>query len=165
MSSSIIGYVNETQLATETAALADLYRSHGDHFRRVAYLATGSREAAEDLVQEAYLRVRQRWDELDVPAAYLRVVLVNLCMAWNGRSAMARERIVAAPREVIEGPEIDETWDLLTSLPRDQRVVLVLRYYDDLSTEEIARILGTNPATVRTRIHRALSKLRRDLSK
>lgn len=165
MPSSIIGCVNETQVATEGAGLADLYRSHGDHFRRVAYLATGSREAAEDLVQEAYLRVQQRWDELDVPAAYLRVVLVNLCMAWNGRSAMERERIVAARGQVIEAPEIDETWGLLTDLPRDQRVVLVLRYYDDLSTEEIARILGINPGTVRTRIHRALSKLRREQSR
>ena len=145
--------------------IADLYRSHGDRLRRTAYLATGSREVAEDLVQEAFLRVQQRWDHLDEPAAYLRVVVVNLCLSWQNRAGVERRQLASSAPAPVDEPAIDETWDLLAHLPRDQRVVLVLRYYDDLTTDEIGRVLDVNPATVRTRLHRALSRLRRELSK
>ena len=64
----------------------------------------------------------------------------------------------------VEPPEIDETWDLLATLPRDQRVALVLRYYEDLPVDEIARIMECRPATARTRIHRALAKLREEMT-
>lgn len=144
--------------------IADLYRSHVDRLRRVAFLATGSSEAAEDLVHEAYVRVHQRWHELEEPAAYLRVVTVNLCLGWQGRAARERtyERTLRAA--TVEPPLLDETWALLAKLPADQRVVLVLRYYEDLTTDDIAALLEVKTATVRTRIHRALSKLRKELS-
>jgi RNA polymerase sigma factor (sigma-70 family) len=64
----------------------------------------------------------------------------------------------------VEPPEIDETWDLLATPPRDQRVALVLRYYEDLPVDEIARVTGCRPATARTRIHRALAKLREEMT-
>ena len=63
-----------------------------------------------------------------------------------------------------EVPEVDETWDRLATLPRDQRVALVLRYYEDLPDHEIAEVMGCAPATVRTRIHRALAKLREEMT-
>jgi RNA polymerase sigma factor (sigma-70 family) len=76
---------------------------------------------------------------------------------------MARER---EPRVggLVDPPEIDETWTLLASLPHDQRVALVLRFYEDLPVDEIAAVMGCRPATVRTRIHRALTKLRKEMT-
>jgi RNA polymerase sigma-70 factor (ECF subfamily) len=62
-------------------------------------------------------------------------------------------------------PEIDETWRLLASLSSEQYVVLVLRYYEDLSHQDIARIIGRPPATVRTRVRRGLRALRKELDK
>jgi RNA polymerase sigma factor (sigma-70 family) len=64
----------------------------------------------------------------------------------------------------VEPPEIDETWEQLAALPRDQRVALVLRYYEDLPDDEIAAVMGCRPATVRTRIHRALTRLRKEMT-
>ena len=152
--------------ATPTDAdggLTALYRSQRDRMRRVAYLMTGEAAVAEEIVQDAFLRVHGRWDTIDTPGAYLRRTVVNLCLAWRRRTALARER---TPRGDgwVDPPELDETWALLARLTREQRVALVLRYYEDLPDDEIARIMGCRPATVRTRIHRALQALRKEMT-
>ena len=143
--------------------LTALYRSQRDRLRRVAYLMTGNAAVAEEIVHDAFLRVHGRWDTIDTPGAYLRRTVVNLCLAWRERSALARER---TPRSDgwVDPPELDETWALLARLTREQRVALVLRYYEDLPDEDIARIMGCRPATVRTRIHRALKALRKEMT-
>jgi RNA polymerase sigma factor (sigma-70 family) len=157
------GVTTETRAGPGTEAFERLYRNQRDRLRRVAYLMTGQAAVAEELVQDAFVPVHQRWSEIDQPVAYLRTTLVNLCLAWKGRSAMGRER---EPRTVgwVEQPEIDETWARLAELPHDQRVVLVLRYYEDMTIGDIAAMVGVLPATVRTRIHRALEKLRKEMS-
>jgi RNA polymerase sigma factor (sigma-70 family) len=143
--------------------LASLYRGSRDRLRRLAYLMTGQAAVAEEIVHDAFVRAHGRWDTIEMPAAYLRRTVVNLCLAWRSRDAMARER---TPRVggTVELPELDETWALLAELPRDQRVALVLRYYEDLPDDEIARVMGCRPATVRTRIHRALATLRKEMT-
>jgi DNA-directed RNA polymerase specialized sigma24 family protein len=60
-------------------------------------------------------------------------------------------------------PELDETWALLRALPERQRMALVLRFYEDLSEAEIARLLGCRPGTVKSLIHRGLAKVRKDI--
>src|SRR5688572_28708064 len=72
--------------------LAVLYRDQRDRLRRVAYLMTGQAAVAEEIVHDAFVRIHDRWRDLDTPAAYLRRTVVNLCLAWRSRSAMARER-------------------------------------------------------------------------
>lgn len=147
----------------QIAEFTRLYTGQRDRLRRVAYLMTGQAAVAEDIVHEAFLRVHDRWQSIDAPAGYLRTTVVNLCLAWRNRAALARER---TPRSGgwIDPPELDETWELLARLPHDQRVVLVLRYYEDLPDDEIAAVMGCRPATVRTRIHRALRKLRKEMT-
>jgi RNA polymerase sigma factor (sigma-70 family) len=61
-------------------------------------------------------------------------------------------------------PELDEMWALLQALPPDLRAVLVLRFYEDLPDSEIARVVGCAPVTVRTRAHRAITKLRKEMT-
>jgi RNA polymerase sigma factor (sigma-70 family) len=140
-----------------------LYKTERDRLRRVAYLMTGQQADAEEIVHDAFLRIHDRLGAVDSPAAYLRTTVVHLCLARRSRAALAARR--TPPGNVaVELPELDETWHLLERLPRDQRVALVLRCYEDLSTDEIAQLTGCRPTTVRTRIHRALHKLRREMT-
>jgi RNA polymerase sigma factor (sigma-70 family) len=145
--------------------VALLYASHRDRLRRLAYLMTGQREAADEIVHDAFARVQRRWDGIDSPAAYVRVTVVNLCLNWRRHAAIERERTPRPLRAdaVVPPPEIDETWDALARLPHDQRVAVVLRYYEDLPIDAIAQAMDCPAATVRTRIHRALSKLRQEM--
>jgi RNA polymerase sigma-70 factor (sigma-E family) len=155
--------MTETRAGPGAEEFTLVYNSQRDRLRRVAYLMTGQAAVAEELVHDAFVRLHQRWDGVDVPAAYLRTTLVHLCLAWRDRAAMGRAR---EPRSGgwVEQPEIDETWEQLATLPRDQRVALVLRYYEDLPDHEIAAVMGCPQATVRTRIHRALAKLREEMT-
>lgn len=140
-----------------------VYRAERNRLRRVAYLMTGQQAVADELVHDAFVRLHERWETVEVPAAYLRTTLVRLCLTWRDRAAMGAAR---EPRTAgwVEPPEIDETWTLLASLPHDQRVALVLRFYEDLPVDEIARVMGCRPATARTRIHRALARLRKEMT-
>ena len=147
----------------DTVAFTRLYTDQRDRLRRLAYLMTGEAAVAEEIVQDAFLRVHHRWQQIETPAGYLRTTVVNLCRTWRNRASLARQRV---PRHVgwVDPPELDETWELLTRLPPEQRAALVLRYYEDLPDGEIAALLGCRPATVRTRIHRALRQIRKEMT-
>lgn len=160
------GPVPDPSTDESAEGVAHLYASHRDRMRRVAYLMTGQWEAAEEIVHDAFARVQRRWAGIDTPAAYLRTVVVNLCLNWRRHAAIERER-TPRPRpadDVVSPPEIDETWHALARLPRDQRAAVVLRYYEDLSVDAIAQVMECPAATVRTRIHRGLSKLRQEMT-
>jgi RNA polymerase sigma-70 factor (sigma-E family) len=130
---------------------------------RLAHLLTGSNAIAEEIVQEAFVRVHERFDTLQVPAAYLRTVVTNLSRSHLRRAR--RERHLLLDRVTVElPPEIDETWKAVVALPFDQRAVLVLRYYADLTEAEVASVLNCRVGTVKSRHHRALTKLRQELS-
>jgi RNA polymerase sigma-70 factor (sigma-E family) len=150
-------------LTADESGFDTLYRDHRDRLRRTAYLMTGQAAIAEEIVHDAFIRVHNRWSSIDTPGAYLRRTVVNLCLAWRQRDTMARERLPRPPAPV-ELPEIDETWALLTRLSPEQRVAVVLRFYEDLPTDEIAQIMGCRTATVRTRIHRAINVLRKEMT-
>lgn len=155
--------ITETSAEPVDEAFTLVYRAERNRLRRVAHLMTGQTAVAEELVHDAFVQLHQRWGTVEVPAAYLRTTLVRLCLAWRDRAEMGRAR---EPRTVdrVDPPEIDETWELLATLPQDQRVALVLRFYEDLPVDEIARVMGCRPATARTRIHRALAKLREEMT-
>jgi DNA-directed RNA polymerase specialized sigma24 family protein len=126
---------------------------------RLAWLMTGSRELAEDVVQDAFVQVNLRWSTIDTPVAYLRVAVVN------GTRAHARRvsRVLAVPGEPVRPvlpPDLDETWQLLTQLSARQREALVLRFYADLSFEQIASALQCRLGTAKSLVHRGLARLR-----
>lgn len=155
--------MTETRAGAGAEEFTRVYRSERNRLRRVAYLMTGQSAVAEELVHDAFVQLHQRWTAVDVPAAYLRTTVVRLCLTWRDRTAMGQARETRSA-DRVEPPEIDETWDLLATLPRDQRVALVLRYYEDLPVVDIARVMGCRPATARTRIHRALARLRKEMT-
>src|SRR5579859_2745450 len=137
---------------------------------RTAYLLTGERGAAEDVLQMTLLRTASRWRVAQrAPEAYARRVLVNL----------VRDRRRRAVRRVAEEPLQEELWrdgfctdhadaiagrgevfDALARLPADQREVLVLRFYGDLSVAETAAATGVSEGTVKSRTNRALAHMR-----
>ena len=153
-----------TETDVESPDLDRLYRSERDRLRRLAYLMTGRQHVADEVVHDAFVRLHPRLDRIDAPPAYLRATVVNLCLEWRRRAALARERAPRPAPEWAEPPEIDETWRLLARLPAEQRAVVVLRFYEDLPLAAIAEVLGCRPATVRTRLHRALAKLRKEMT-
>lgn len=131
---------------------------------RIAFLIIGSRAVAEEIAQDAFAGLFTRFDKVDNPTAYVRTAVVRGAVSWKKRRAMETDRLarVAEPGPTGIG-ETDTTWDALRALRPERRAVLVLRYYEDLSHAQIADLLGCPVATVRTRLHRGLSDLRKEL--
>lgn len=143
----------------------------GEALVRFALMLCGDRGRAEDLAQTVLARAYPRWARISAmerPEAYLKTVLVHEHLRWWRRRA-STEVPLAEPPESGRAPAVDgavvhasrdAAWRLLARLPRRQRAVLVLRYYEDLPDAEIAAILGCAPSTVRSQATRALATLR-----
>ena len=144
----------------------DVYAAESRAIVGVAALLVGSQAVAEELAQDAFLRLLERFDEVTNPAGFLRTVVVRLCLTWQKRRAteqrLVRQVGVERPTSI---PEVDETWAALARLDPDRRAVLVLRYYCQLRHHEIAELLECPAATVRTRTRRALKDLRKELAR
>ncbi|HEY5026706.1 MAG TPA: SigE family RNA polymerase sigma factor [Acidimicrobiales bacterium] len=143
--------------------LATLYLRHREAMVRLARLLTGSMAVAEEVVQEAFLRMHQRGTPPDNPAGYLRTTVANISKSHMRRLRLER-RMPAAERVSFDDPVIDETWAAVRRLPFRQRAVLALRFYEDLPEAEIARLLGCRIGTVKSSLHRGLAKLRDELT-
>lgn len=146
------------ETVVEPSGLAKLYRREYLPMVRLAHLITGSNEAAEDIVQDSFVRLHGSWDRADHPGAYLRRIVVNGCHSWHRRRRMERERL---PRPATEGvePEAHELLDALARLNLRQRSALVLRFYADMSEADVAEALGCRPGTVKSLVHRGLREL------
>lgn len=148
--------------------LAVLYEQHAGDARRLAYLLTGDATLAEDVVQDAFVRLAGRLAHLrnvDAFGPYLRRTVVNLCRMHFRRRKVERAYVARQPsREPTSaGPELRSDDDLrsgLLLLPDRQRAALVLRFYLDLPDVEIAETLRCRPSTVRSLIHRGTTALR-----
>ena len=138
-----------------------LYRTEYTGMVRLAYTLVGSNAEAEDLVQDSFVEVARRLDEIRQPGAYLRSAVVSRC-----RSVLRRRRVIALhPPEPPAGLASDagELWDVLGKLPEDQRIVVVLKYYGGYRASEIASIVDMPGATVRSHLRRGLKALREEL--
>jgi RNA polymerase sigma-70 factor (sigma-E family) len=154
---------------TESTDFAVFVRAHSTALLRSAFLLTGQLAAAEDLVQDTFLRLLPRWSKVvaaDVPLAYVRRSLTNNFL--NGKRRRAGHEVLFAdlPERGFDsdlaGPLSDRELvrELLADLPPRQRAVLVLRFYDDLSDAQIAADLGCRQGTVRSIVSRSLGALR-----
>lgn len=141
--------------------LIELYRERYEPMVRLAYLFTGSRAIAEELVQDAFVNVHRSWSRATNPPAYLRTAVVNACRSWGRRRTLELHRKPAPPDPSLL--VADEMWDALQVLPMRQRAAIVLRFYEDLPDAQIAELLGCKEATVRTAIHRGLARLRKEI--
>ena len=157
---------------TDRETLDVLYARHAPDAIRLAALITGDHASAQDLVQDAFIRVGARLVHLRRPEAfeaYLRRTVVNLARmqfrrrgverAWLARQPAPPD--VAGPSPAIE--DADLVRHALDRLPARQRAALVLRFYLDLSQREIADALRCRPGTAGSLISRGLARLRADL--
>ncbi|CAN5782852.1 N/A [soil metagenome] len=134
---------------------------------RFGRVLTGSEEAAADLVQDALEHTMLAWsrlDDRDDPVAYVRRVMVNRNISvWR---RLRRETVTDEPPDVVhvDSHRDHDLWRALQTLPARQRAVLALRYYEDLSEAEIARVLGCSTGTVKSQASKGMAKLRAQLS-
>ena len=122
---------------------------------------TGSNEAAEDAVQDAFIRCRPKLGALDHPPSYLRTAVINEC-----RSVLRRAKCRTAEGDVeAEDLPADllELRDALGRLPDRQRAAIILRYFVDIPDVEIAAALSCKPSTVRSLIRRGVASLKEAL--
>ena len=143
--------------------LEQTYRELRLPLLRLAFLLTGSRETAEDIVQSVFASAQPRWHKIDDPPAYLRRSVVNLARDGHRREFRRRRLSRPEPEAVTSIPELDETWALVRALPDTQRAVVVLHYYQDLPLVEIGHLLDRPANTVRSDLRRALTHLRKAL--
>lgn len=138
---------------------------------RTAWLLTGDAGRAEDLLQTALAATWRRWRSAIAdgnPEAYVRRALVTTYASW-WRRRWRGELPTAAPPETVDGADLaggaadrDVVRRALMRLSRQQRAIVVLRYAEDLSIDETARVVGCSPGTVRVQATRALAALRAD---
>ncbi len=135
---------------------------------RTAYLLSGDRHTAEDLVQTAFAKLYLAWDRVHERGSmdgYVRRILVNennslWRRAWKRREH-ARESLPDQPREDAYDDGLREAvWDVVQTLPSKARAVVVLRYYEQMSEAETAQLLGISVGTVKSQCSRALAALR-----
>lgn len=135
---------------------------------RLAYLLTRDWQLAEDLLQTALVKTWSAWGRLDAgsPDGYVRRVLVTTHLSWRRRRWVGEIATGTLPDhpDAADGTdavdERDRLWRRLGELPPRQRAVLVLRFFEDLSDEQIAGVLGISVGGVRSQASRALSHLR-----
>jgi RNA polymerase sigma-70 factor (sigma-E family) len=143
---------------------------YGHRYRdavRLAYVITGDPGTAEDIAQEALLRVRPRFERLREPWPYTRAAIVNVARshARRGRREQARLELVATSSPAVSTSDPTELLDAIDALPFRQKAVIVLRYYEDLSEREIASVLRCRPGTVKSLASRALSRLAQEIQR
>ena len=152
--------------------VAQLFEQEGAALVRMARLFTDDRNAAEDLVQEAFIRLHKsahRIHSEDKAASYLRSIVINLTRDHNRRGLMSLRHQEAVPAETApEAPEdrllLDEEQmrllDEVRALSPRQRDCIFLRFYLELSEREIADVLSISPNSVKTHCRRGLASLR-----
>ncbi len=140
------------------------YAEQYDGAVRLAWLLTGSRAAAEDVVQDAMTAVFRAFDRVEVPAAYLRRAVVNAAKSRNRDERRRAERLTLLERErPVTDPADGGLLDAIGRLPYRQRAVIVGRYWGGWSEAEIATALGCRPGTVKSLASRALARLRTEV--
>ncbi|HEU5418238.1 MAG TPA: SigE family RNA polymerase sigma factor [Streptosporangiaceae bacterium] len=159
--------------AAVDAIVQDLYRAHALALVRLAHMLVRDRESAEDIVQDAFVRLYRalpRLHDHDQVLPYLRTIVINGCRsALRGQRRAAQLRVEhdppgsSAEAAVLLSEDRRVVFDAVARLPRRSREVLVLRYYLELSDTEIAAALGVSRGTVSSTASRAVAALGRAL--
>ncbi|MFT3873045.1 MAG: SigE family RNA polymerase sigma factor [Nocardioides sp.] len=163
--------------ADKPADFEEFYRATWPRLYRTALAVAGDAATAEDALQAAYARAYASWRRVrsaEHPVAYVRRIVVHEVVSTRRRAWTRRERPSASPPEPADRAapstaspaehkvtEHDAVWRAVLALPVRQRAIVVLRYYEELSEEEIAAVLGCARGTVKSQASAALANLRR----
>jgi RNA polymerase sigma-70 factor (sigma-E family) len=160
--------VKQLEAADTEWSFEEFVAARGDRLYRAAWLLTGDAHAAEDLLQTVLARVWPKWSRIagDNPEAYARRALVNTYASWwrrrwRGETPTQELPDDTAVRDVFAEVDLAQSLAAVVGrLPPRQRAVVVLRYFEDLSVEETAQVLGCRPGTVKSQAAKALRILR-----
>ncbi len=161
-------HAQPTALDTDAFVVA-MFEEHGRGLVRLVRLFVDDRNAAEDVVQEAFIRLARSADRIRDPAragAYLRSIALNLARDHNRRGLVSLrhrlpfdDRVASVEDEVMLTEDHRQVVEALRSLPHRQRDCLLLRYYDELGIDDIADALGISRNSVKTHLTRGIRSL------
>jgi RNA polymerase sigma-70 factor (sigma-E family) len=149
----------------EQATFDEFVAARSRALLRTAYLLTHDHASAEDLLQTALAKAWFAWRRIDGnPEPYVRRILVNTYATWWRRRWNGEQPTEQLPEHAAEesGTEPTDLWRAMERLPRRQRAVVVLRYFEDLTEAQTADLLGCSVGTVKSQTSKALAKLRID---
>lgn len=167
------GQQADTALASRTRAeaLSHLFDENFAGLRRMAFALLGDASAADEVAQDAFVRLYATWrrlEDLDHPPTYLRKIVLNLCRSRGRRAALhRRSELLLRQEEVARDPDVAlrlDVWSALDELPHRQRACVVLRYLEDLSEADVAQLLECSIGTVKSQLHKARVKLETTLA-
>jgi RNA polymerase sigma-70 factor (sigma-E family) len=160
----------EEAVTTSNLEFQEFFASQYGRLCWVGYLLTGSRAEAEELAQDALVRTWRRWALVrrpDDPTSYARKVLINRHRSRLRRLLLEARHAGHRHDDEVPGPDQGDDalvlWTAVRELPARQRAVLVLRYHEDLTEAEVARLLRLPLGTVKSLAHRGLARLRAEL--
>lgn len=139
---------------------------------RTAFLITGNRADAEDLLQTSLAKTCLAWGRIrdrEAREAYVRRTMANTSTSWWRRKRLPQVPLESAPEVAASGGVVpgsgdlhDALWTALAALPQRARAMVVLRYYEDLTEAEVAQVMNVSVGTVKSTVSRALARLRDD---
>lgn len=165
---SALTAATEAAVKRDDVDFDDFVAARSSHLLRTAYLLTHDHAAAEDLLQTALTKSWFAWKRIQGdPEPYVRKVLVNTYASWWRRKWNGERATEVLPETGLPDPSGaaitgHDLWTAIGRLPKRQRAVVVLRYYEDLSEAETAAVLECAPGTVKSQLSKALAKLRLD---
>ena len=163
---NVVELHREREATMEPRSFEGLFLDQHDRLYRALYFITGSRQDAEELMQDAFLKLWERWDKvgaIDDPVAWLFRVSLNGFRMRARRARIAAKNLVLAtnPRDPFEDVNLrEDVRRMLRLLPQRQRAALVLTEIFDYSSEQAAQILGIRPTTVRALASQGRAALR-----
>ena len=151
----------------ENRSFTDFVSAEQGPLLRLAVLLTGDRGRAEDLVQTALMKSYRHWARITssgTPSAYVRRVMVTTHTSWRRRLSSTEQVIDVLPDRAdpaaVHEQEDEELRRALRALPSRMRTAVVLRYFEDLSEQRTAELMGCSASTVNTHTARGLARLR-----
>jgi RNA polymerase sigma-70 factor (ECF subfamily) len=160
----------EATLAEQAPSFEEFYGANFRHVFTALCLVTGNRHEAEEITQDSFLKIYERWDRvgaLDDPTAYLFKVSMNVFRNRYRRASLGLRRALSlAPAETDDLAAVethDEVVRLLGGLDRKQRAAVLLTAILDFSAEEAGRMLGLRPSSVRSLTTRARAQMKHEV--
>jgi RNA polymerase sigma-70 factor (sigma-E family) len=162
--------VGQLTYRPDDPAFRDYVAARGRALLHTAYLLTGNRADAEDLVQSALAKTYLAWDRIEDRAAldgYVRRAMVNTHISWWRRRRLDEFPTDEIPDQAVAdhsvSSDLQETLRrAVDRLPQRMRAAVMLRFYDDMTEAEVAEVLGVSLGTVKSTVSRAVAKLRID---
>ena len=154
----------EREVSVAAVDFDDFVAARSTALLRTAYLLTRDHALAEDLLQTALTKAWFAWAKIDNHEAYVRRILVNTYTSWWRRRWNGEQPVLTLVESSVDHPEegSHDLWSALGRLPRRQRAVVVLRYFEDLTEAQTAGILGCSVGTIKSQTSKAFAKLRID---